>query len=181
MAIPDPEDGEKDKKEILTSWLKRWAAYIDFEPKFDPKYNIKYNPGNIVQVNFGYNVGSEQGGQRPAVVIEDNNRSSKIVMVVPLSSLKEGITVEAVEAKGNVYLGILHAYNKEFRQEEGTESIALMNQIRGISKMRISTPTKKKDKLLSLDPVLLEKIYKTFRERYATEGIKSEPKDKAQN
>lgn len=182
MAIPDPEEeGEKDKKEILANWLKRWAAYIKYEPEFDPTRNIKYEPGNIVQVNFGYNVGSEQGGVRPAVVVEDNNRSSKVVVVVPLSSLKDGTSVEAAEAKGNVYLGVLNDYNKQFRQKKGTKSIALINQIRAVSKIRISTPTKKKDTVLSLDPSLLGKIYKELRERYTTKGIKADSADDTEN
>lgn len=168
------EQSEKEKKQkIITKWLKEWAAYIDFEPRFKPHLNITYKPGVIVQVNFGYNVGSEQGGRRPAVVIEDNNRTSKTVMVVPLSSLKEGTSVEDVEEKGNVYLGVLNDYNKQFGQEEGTESIAIMNQIRSISKIRISTPTKTKDNTIFLDPTHLEKIYIAIRERYAAKGIEN--------
>jgi mRNA interferase MazF len=169
LAMPDEK-----KQKIITKWIKQWAAYIDFEPKFKPEYNIKYDPGTIVQVNFGYNVGSEQGGARPAVVIEDNNRSSKVVVVIPLSSLKKDKTIEEIESKGNVYLGILEEYNKVFRQKEGTESIALMNQIKSISKMRISTPTKKRDKVLSLDPSRMEKIYDALHERFSMEVIKVE-------
>lgn len=176
MAMPDEK-----KQGLITQWIKRWSAYIDFEPKFKPEYNIKYDAGTIVQVNFGYNVGSEQGGSRPAVVIEDNNRSSKVVMVIPLSSLKEDKTVEDIESKGNVYLGVLNDYNKVFRQEEGTESIALMNQIRSISKMRISTPTKKKHKVLSLDPNLLEKIYDSLRETFTMKSIETDVVEKTKD
>lgn len=168
------ENLPEEKQKSMTKWIKRWKAYIDFEKRFKPHMNTKYEAGMLVQVNFGYNVGSEQGGIRPAVVIEDNDHSAKVVTVIPLSSLKSDKTIEDIESVGNVYLGIQEEYNKLFRQNEGTESIALMNQIRAISKMRISFPTKKNEDALMLDPYYLKKIYLQIEELYTRHGLDRE-------
>lgn len=159
---------EEEDQKLLTRWIKEWSNYISFKSKFDPKRNIAYKAGYVARVNFGQNIGSEQGGKRPAVILEDNNRSSPVVTVIPLSSLKDDVSVEDVEGKGNVYLGELSAYNNVFNQGKGTESIALLSQIRAISKMRIGFPTNSKDEIIKLDPTLMSKIYVAIRERYAT-------------
>lgn len=168
---------QKEEDQILLrNWIRDWKNYINFRNKFDPKRNITYKAGYIAEVNFGQNVGSEQGGVRPAVVIEDNMRSSPVVTVIPLSSLKEAVSIKDVEDKGNVFLGELSEYNTTFKKEKGTESIALMGQIRAVSKMRVRFPVNQKDQIVKLNPDLLKKIYSALTLRYATAGLTEETK-----
>lgn len=85
------KDGDYKKAQLISKWIKDYCNYIYFEDKFDPKKNISYKRGDIVKVNFGFNIGSELGGVHYAVVIDNDNRhSSNTMVVVPLSSLKEG-------------------------------------------------------------------------------------------
>lgn len=170
------ESQKEDEQILLRNWIKDWKNYINFRKEFDPKRNIAYNAGYIAQVNFGQNVGSEQSGIRPAVIIEDNTRSSPVVTVIPLSSLKEEVSVEDVEGMGNVFLGELSEYNTAFKKPEGTESIALMGQIRAVSKMRVRFPVKRKDQIIKLNPELLKKIYAALTDRYAKAGLDTETK-----
>ena len=81
---------DSKKQGIMLQWIKEWNGMIQREKSgFDPKKMMKYKPGDIVSVNFGFDVGSEQGGERPAVVIEDNNKSDRNIMVIPLSTFKK--------------------------------------------------------------------------------------------
>lgn len=181
---------ELKKQALLVKWLKQWRDYIDFEERFEPLKNMKYDAGQIVLINFGYNVGSEQGGIRPAVVIEDNPNSLKTVTVIPLSSLKEDKTREDVESVGNVFLGVIKGYHDVFPNEDGTvkESIAVMSQIRSVSKMRIRTPVRRtppgeepkfntRGSNLKLEPELLKKIYDAIAARYTKYGLETKQAD----
>ncbi|WP_288887403.1 type II toxin-antitoxin system PemK/MazF family toxin [uncultured Eubacterium sp.] len=75
------------KADLISYWLHTYTNYLKYEEIFDPKKNKRYERGDIVKVQFGFNVGSEYGGLHYAVVIDkDNNLSSPVVTVVPLSS-----------------------------------------------------------------------------------------------
>ena len=45
------------------------------EVNFAPFFFKKYSRGDIVKVNLGFNIGSEQGGLHYAIVVEDNEAS----------------------------------------------------------------------------------------------------------
>ena len=55
--------------DIFDSWLETWTTYLDQEAEFIAADLVQYNPGDIISVCLGFNVGSEQGGNRPAIVI----------------------------------------------------------------------------------------------------------------
>lgn len=94
--------GKADK---LSYWLKDWSTFLDFESQFNPKSLRRYKRGEIVKVHLGFNVGSEEGGLHYAVVLEKHNaKSSPVVTVVPLTSVKKNINVNALHP-GNVFLG----------------------------------------------------------------------------
>lgn len=156
---------------LIEQWIKSWDYYLKREKSFKPSQNIKYNPGDIITVCLGYNVGSEQGGNRPAVVIEDNDHSDKTVMIVPLSSLKKHETEKDVHKK-NVYLGVLKEYNLITGQPKDTKNKALVNQMRAISKQRIIKPVKAGDTVIRLDSENLRKIYDKIIELYASKFSK---------
>lgn len=91
------------KTDLLSYWLEQYTKYIQQEHDFDPKRLKSYKRGDIVKLNFGFNVGSEYGGLHYAVVINnDNPHSSPVLTVVPLTSLK---TAEDQIHPDDVFLG----------------------------------------------------------------------------
>ena len=103
-SAPSTEnDTDYQKKAALISkWITQYANYISFEEKFSPHKLIGYKRGDIVFVNFGFNIGSEFGGEHYAVVIDNNNdRNSSTITVVPLSSYKPGKEIHP----NDLYLG----------------------------------------------------------------------------
>ena len=84
-------DSKKLKKaDLISYWIETYSSYIEHEASFDYQKIMRYTRGDIIQVNFGFNVGSEQGGLHYAVVLDNNNqKSSPVVTVIPLSSGSE--------------------------------------------------------------------------------------------
>lgn len=98
----DSEDLNNQKKANLISyWLENFIKHISEENSFNPARLISYKRGNIVKVDFGFNIGSEQGGLHYAVVLDNNNKhNSPVITVIPLSSGNENNTYPT-----DVYLG----------------------------------------------------------------------------
>lgn len=102
--------------------------------------NIRY--GDVYYADLSPVVGSEQGGVRPVVVIQNDigNRFSPTVIVAPVSSrITKAKLPTHVEVKG---------------EECGLErdSVILLEQIRTIDKQRLS------DKITHLNEEILDKI-----------------------
>lgn len=77
------------KASIISKWISQYSNYIYFEEHFNPKQNISYSRGDIIFVNFGFNVGAELGGEHYAVVLDkESNHKSSTLTVVPLTSHK---------------------------------------------------------------------------------------------
>lgn len=132
-----------DKQIKILQWLNYWIDYLSYEDTFDSSKLMTYKRGDIVHVNFGFNVHNELGGSHYAVVVENDNPStSGCITVVPLRS---GDTEEEVLAniheRTEVYLGkgIIECGNGKHRY-----TVAKVNQIRTIDKMRILKPTNSK-------------------------------------
>ena len=97
-------NGEKGikKSELITYWINDYIKYLKFEEEFIPNKLKIYERGDIVKVNFGFNIGNEEGGLHYAVVLDNKNpQSSGVITVVPLSSLKK----DEVLSKYEVNLG----------------------------------------------------------------------------
>lgn len=89
--INDPTGEHLKKANLLSYWIKDYVRMIDFEEKFDPSRNIAYKRGNIVKIQFGFNIGSEYGGLHYGIVLDNNNaHNSPVVTVIPLTSAREG-------------------------------------------------------------------------------------------
>lgn len=100
-SSPDGKDFVK-KAALISKWLHQYAGYVSFEKSFDPKKNISYKRGDIVFVNFGFNVGTELGGEHYAVILDKvSDHASSTVTVVPLTSLKLGKPIHP----NDVFLG----------------------------------------------------------------------------
>lgn len=172
-------DLDVDVRIKVSQWLSSWIYYISTEKQFDSSKLMTYKRGDIVHVNFGFNVHNELGGTHYAVVVEnDNSASNGTVMVVPLKSAdSEEDAKKEIYERTDVYLGkgiVVMGQGKD------KYTIAKVNQMRAIDKMRILKPrNSKKDIVYPLDTEIrkemLDKIDKKVTELY----IKQE-RDKAQ-
>lgn len=88
--INDPSEKHLKKANLISYWVKDFTNYINKEESFEPTRNIAYKRGNVVKLNFGFNVGSEYGGLHYAIVLDiDNAHNSPVVTVIPLTSAKD--------------------------------------------------------------------------------------------
>lgn len=75
------------KANLISYWLESFSLYVGHEDSFDSSRLIRYSRGNVIRLNFGFNIGKEFGGLHFAVVIDnDNKRSADVLTVIPLSS-----------------------------------------------------------------------------------------------
>lgn len=88
-AYADKEETYK-RAALLYYWLRDYRNYISNEKAFSSKYLPCYRRGNIINVNFGFNLGSELGGLHYAVVLADSTQSNPTVVVAPMTSYKAG-------------------------------------------------------------------------------------------
>ena len=88
--INDPSEKHLKKAHLISYWIKDYVRMIKFEESFDPTKNIAYKRGNIVKLNFGFNIGSEYGGLHYGIVVDNkNDHNSPVLTVIPLTSVKE--------------------------------------------------------------------------------------------
>ncbi len=74
---------------LISYWIKDFQQYILLEKSFDASKIKSYKRGDVIKVNLGFNVGSEQGGLRYAIVLDkDNKHNAKTITVIPLTSQK---------------------------------------------------------------------------------------------
>ena len=146
------------RQDIITKWLVKWSRYLSLEDSFKPEYVPRYKRGDIVYVDFGFNVGAEYGGVHYAAVLEhDNNKTNGNIMVVPLTSLDAGKTPADVAA-ADLYIG------GGVIPWTLVDTVAKPSQIRAVSKMRIIKPLKKGDKWARLSPAHLDAIDERIRQ-----------------
>jgi len=86
----DSSEQHLKKANLISYWIKDYVRLIGLEEKFEPTRNIAYKRGNIVKLNFGFNIGSEYGGLHYGVVLDNkNNHNSPVITVIPLTSVKD--------------------------------------------------------------------------------------------
>ena len=149
----------KDEKRqaILATWIQTWSSYLDHEDSFSPDRLIPYKRGMIIHVNMGFNLGSETGGTRYALVIENNNNpKNNTLVVIPISSMSKGKTEKDLH-RSEVFLG-------NVIPGSSAESYAKVLQIRAISKLRIIKPKRKADGVIRIDANKLTEIDKKIIE-----------------
>lgn len=122
--INDPTGKHLKKANLISYWLKDYVQYIHYEETFEPAKNISYKRGNIVKVNFGFNVGSEYGGLHYAIVLDNHNsHNSPVVTVIPLTSIKDNKPVHSnsVELGNEIYRSLKIKYDtvsKTLKEEQ---------------------------------------------------------------
>lgn len=105
-ALIDSKDPQKiAKADKLSYWLENWSDFLDFEPNFSPLNLRRYKRGEVIKVHLGFNIGSEEGGLHYAVVLDkENPKSSPVVTIVPLTSVKPNTDVTNLKS-GSLFLG----------------------------------------------------------------------------
>ena len=88
--INSSESTDLKRADLISYWIKDFQQYITQEKDFNPTKIKSYKRGDVVKVNLGFNIGSEQGGLRYAIVLDkDNKHNSKTITIIPLTSQKE--------------------------------------------------------------------------------------------
>lgn len=131
--INDSSEKHLKKAHLISYWLKDYVRLINFEEKFEPTKNIAYKRGNIVKLNFGFNIGSEYGGLHYGIILDNkNDHNSPVVTVIPLTSIKETKSIHnnSVELGNEIYRLLKLKYDtisKSLKDEqtEISEMIAL--------------------------------------------------------
>lgn len=84
------ELSEYKKSDLLAYWINDFAVYHDEERKFDIAKSGIYSRGDVIKVNFGFNIGNELGGLHYCIVLNkyDNTRNGAL-NVIPLTSRKD--------------------------------------------------------------------------------------------
>ncbi|MCB6414514.1 type II toxin-antitoxin system PemK/MazF family toxin [Faecalimonas umbilicata] len=122
--INDSSEKHLKKANLISYWIKDYARMISFEEKFDPTKNISYKRGNIVKLDFGFNIGSEYGGLHYGVVLDNKNaRNSPVLTVIPLTSIKvkKEIHENSVDLGNEIYKSLKIKYDtisKNLKEEQ---------------------------------------------------------------
>ncbi len=135
--INDSTGKHLKKANLISYWVKDYVKLIDFEEKFEPTKNIAYKRGNIVKLNFGFNVGSEYGGLHYGVVLDNkNSHNSPVLTVIPLTSIKDSKAVHnnSVELGNEIYRSLKLKYdtiskNLKEENEEIQQAIGMFSAI----------------------------------------------------
>lgn len=127
LRISSPELSKSSwlerKKQALFSWFKRSIGYETFLEQNKLQYQILR--GEVYEIDFGTNIGSELNERHYAVVIHNSDIDAQNIVVVPLTTKKHFSYMDAVE------LGFLEGVKTH------EISYAKISQIRTVDKARI--------------------------------------------
>ena len=149
------DNGKADK---LCYWLKDWITFLDFEKYFSPMSLRRYKRGEIIKVHLGFNVGSEEGGLHYAVVLDKNNaKSSPVVTIVPLTSVKPHTDITKLK-NGNVFLGneLFQRLNRKISDSDKE----LKAKIKELQELVDELNDENSDKLMSIINPKLDNAYR---------------------
>lgn len=133
LYINDPLPKHLKKANLISYWIKDYVRLIKFEENFDPVKNMSYKRGNIVKLNFGFNVGSEYGGLHYGIVLDNkNDHHSPVLTIIPLTSVKDNKAVHnnSVNLGNEIYRSLKLKYDtisKSLKEEK--EEIANILEI----------------------------------------------------
>lgn len=148
---------DEKRKNIFCDWVKTKTDYILKEKDFDPKKLKAYSRGEVVLVELGYNVGNEYGGEHYVVVLKNSSKTNSLLNVIPLTSMKEDITgmtedeIVKLVHKESLYIGNIEGLSDK-------KSVAIVNQIITISKIRVITPKSARQESFKISDEYLDKI-----------------------
>ena len=132
-------DDEYKRAALISYWLQDFNRYLVWEKSFDPTKLKRYERGDIIKVNLGFNVGSEEGGMHYAVVVDNKNKlNSSTITIIPLSSKKTGVDIypDDVDLGNEIYT--------KLKLKSDEKSNSLIERIKSIEELI--------DVLYKLDP-----------------------------
>ena len=135
----------------FSEWTKEKAnlRYNGKLPKF-PIYN-----NFIYWCNLGINIGSEQNKLRPVLILK-SSRNSPICTILPLTSKR-------LQDKFWFHIDL-----------EEVDSTVLVEQLKVVSKLRITDPYRKKGNLVTISPNDWDKINSQLEKLYRLRPLKKE-------
>ena len=93
--------------------------------------------GDIVNVDFGRNLGTEKNGIRPAIIISNNsiNKHSKNIIVAPMTSISN-----KYDSNGDLKLLATHVIlSRRFYKNLAHTSIVQLEDMRSVDKDRVTS------------------------------------------
>lgn len=125
ISSPEPSSTiwRERKKRALFSWFKRSVGYEAFLDQNKLQYTILR--GEVYEIDFGTNIGSELNERHYAVVIHNSDVDAQNIVVVPLTTKRHYSYMGAVE------IGFLSGV------KTNEISYAKISQIRTVDKARI--------------------------------------------
>ena len=167
--INSPNPKHKKKADLVAYWIESYSKYLLLEEKFDYKSIARYKRGNVISLNFGFNIGSEHGGLHYAIVLDnDNKQSSPVVTVIPLSSGNEEDTYDRDVFLGNELYDKLNAkYNKLITQvdEEISELTKTVEILKKTIKVNFETEEGLPNDVIEHLNTLENRVDKLIREK----------------
>lgn len=145
-------------RDIFIDWIKERASLLEQETimknalevpsherdsnaiTFLKPYEVPYSAGDVILVELGYNIGHEYGGKHFCIVMKDNHKLDKNVIVLPLTSQSPKNTQDADRHHA---LGILPFLNTNPRKVDKS-SFAKLNCLIQVSKLRLKNNLKVK-------------------------------------
>ena len=108
----------------VIGWLIRQNEYAKFAER--NRVAVRLRAGEIYEVDFGINVNAEFSYRHYALVLADSLENNPLVLVCPLKSNNKG-----AHPSSDINLGFINCLDSDH------ESLAVINQIRTIDKLRI--------------------------------------------
>ena len=145
IFINDSTGNHLKKAHLLSYWIKDYVRMINFEEHFEPTRNIAYKRGNIVKIQFGFNIGCEYGGLHYGVVLDNKNaHNSPVVTVIPLTSARENreLHPNSVNLGNDIYRLLKLKYDtidKSLKEEqlEIRETLSLFDSMLTLTKKSV--------------------------------------------
>lgn len=105
-------------------WTRRQLSYVSFSLEYQLAYELKR--GEVYEFDWGLNVHTELSKRHYGVVLVDSYANNDIVIVAPLKSKHND-----ANPMSDVNIGFLPNLDSD------RETLAVINQIRGLDKLRI--------------------------------------------
>ena len=139
----------------IIGWLIRQNEYAKYSERNHNSFSVK--AGEIYEVDFGINVNAEFSYRHYALVLADSKEQNPLVLVCPLKSNNKG-----AHPASDLNLGIINALDSDH------ESLAVINQIRTIDKLRIYRKPIIRKTNASNEKVIItnEEIYRLERNKF---------------
>ena len=104
-TITDLQDEVKRHK-LFVDWIETMVGFFKRESAARPL--LDYRRGQVIWVDFGFNVGYEFGGDHPAIVLVDAPAHNQKVLALPLTSKQP-----RKQFAHHVHVGKLHGLKQD--------------------------------------------------------------------